>query len=105
MAGPIKLFQNLEIVFQHMGILPSGQNYEQNGLWKRTYFILSIALYICASVSYFAFEAETIGEYTESFYMYSAEMMSMFFLLTYIRKLPEILELIDEFEAFFQKSK
>lgn len=105
MADSIKLFQNLEQVFQHMGILPIDENHEGNGFWRRNYFIVSIAMYICASVSYFAFEAQTIGEYTDSFYMYSTEMLAMFLMLTYIRKLPEILALIEELETFFQKSK
>lgn len=105
MDGSIKLFQKLKIVLQHMGILSFGENREQNVFWRRKYFMLSIVLYTSASVSYFVFEAETVGEYTDAFYMYSTEMTAFFFYTTYLRKLPEILALSEKCDSFFQKSK
>lgn len=105
MKGSITLFQNLNIVLRQMGILPSGQNEDGTGSWRRNYFIISIVMYICASVSYFAFEAETIGEHTDAFYMYSTEMLALFIMSSYIRKLLEILALIEKLETFFQESK
>lgn len=104
-ARSIRLFQNLEKILQHMAVLPSGKNRERAIFLKRVFFVVSVTLYISASVAYFWLEAETVAEYSDTFYMFSTEMTATFFSFTYVRKLPEILALIAKFDIFFEKSK
>ena len=104
MAQTIKLFQHLETVLQSMAVLPSGQNQNQMIFWKRVFYFLSMILYIIASLVYFVSEAKTVVEYGDSFYMFSTESTTTFYLFTYIRKIPRISAFIDKFNDFFQKS-
>ena len=105
MAGSPKLFERLEKVLQSMAVPSSGQIPKSTIIWKRTFFFLSMILYIITSLVYFVFEAKLVSEYCDSFYLFTTESTTTFYLFTYIQKMPRIAAFIDKLNAFFEESK
>lgn len=107
MAASLKLFQHLETILQSIAVSKQSENKisERTIFWKRTCFFLSMILYMIASLAYFVFEATSIVEYGDSFYLFSTECIITFILFTYVQKNSKISTFIDKLNTFLQKSK
>lgn len=105
MAGSVKLFQHLETVFQSLAVLPSGRSHKQAIFWKRSFYFLSMILYVIGSLAFLMFEAELISEYCDAFYLFSTESATTCYLIIYIRTMPDISAFLDKLNIFFQESK
>ena len=104
MAESLKLFKRLEKILESMAVPSSGQIPKSTIIWKRTFFFLSMILYIIASLAYFVFEAKLVSEYCDSFYLFTTESTTTLYLFTYIRKMPRIAAFIDKLNDFFLES-
>lgn len=58
-----------------------------------------------SSLAYFLYEAKSIGEYADTFFMIFTTMVCVIFFSIGIRKMSSIHKLIGEFEEFIDKSK
>lgn len=105
MAKPIKLFESLEKVYASMGIRTSQAKLKHRVSLNYYICLLSMATYLISSMAFFIFEAKSVAEYGDSFYIVSTEAALIFHLITYIRELPRYHQLIAKFQDFFQESE
>lgn len=58
-----------------------------------------------ASIAYFLFKAEMIGDFAYSYLISVTVTLCFGFMITITLKIPKILQLIDQFDEFVRKSK
>lgn len=105
MARPIKLFHTLDKSYQLLGIRTS-QTSLNDGVSPKCYFWLTImTIYSILSMAFLLFEAKSVAEYGDSFYMVSTISALIFHIITYIREAPQMRQFLAKFEDFFQNSK
>lgn len=105
MTGSIKLFQHLETIFQLITVLPLVQKQKRAVFWKRSFYFLSMILYVIGSVAFLMFEAKVISEFCDAFYLFSTESATTCYLIIYIRTMPKISAFLNKLNTVFQESK
>lgn len=100
-TATIKLFQFSQNFYTRIGIYPNSKSFN----WKNLLVLFVLAQFFISSFAYFLFKAKTIGERADSFYFSLTALTCVIFFLINISKIDEIRNLIDNFEAFIQKSK
>lgn len=101
----MKLFFHIRKCFAIQGV-HAVQTHRKSLLNPRNLFIL---FFLCQmfleSLAYFLYEAKTIGEYADTFFMIFTTMVCVIFFSIGIRKMSSIHKLIGEFEEFIDHSK
>lgn len=105
MAKSIKLFQQLENVYQSLGIRTSQPKFGDRVSFKCYLFLTSLAIISTFSVVYFLFAAKSVAERGDAFYIGTSQQSNIFYIITYIRGAPQIRHLIGKFEIFFAESE
>lgn len=106
MAGGIKLFQLLRKIYQIMGYHSSqsaNQNLSCNA--RNLLMFFSIIQFFAISICFFLFEAKSINEHADCLYICSTCGVCATYVLTHLCEFEDILQLIDSFEKFIEKSK
>lgn len=103
MDGKIKLFQFVQNGYQIMGIYPSQSNRNVLLNAKNVYFSLTMIEMIISSMAFFVFQAESIEEFGQSFFVSITILYALVGLLITIWKIPNILMLIEHFDEFVGK--
>lgn len=105
MAKQIKLFQSFQKFHQMLGVrlCESNQSYSFN--YRSVVILLQIIFNLTSSTAYSLFKAKTIEERVQSVYVSITELSVMITFSTMCRKMTNILQLIQKFEEFIQKSK
>lgn len=105
MAGPIKLFQLVQKLYQMLGIQRPQKN-EAIAFNSRNLFFLFCYTQLCGSMmAFFLLRASTMLEYGSSFFMFITQFYITVDFLILMLRISKILDLITEFENFIEKSK
>lgn len=105
MANTLKLFQLTQIYFQNLGIYPKKPNQKYSFNVISFFILLSMLVIIISTAAFFFLKAETIDEYSDTFYVSSSVTAYVIFFLINIWKMSTILQLIEMYEEFVRKSK
>lgn len=107
MAANVKLFQTVLELYETMKIheqqqsnrIPSWFNF------KNLFFFLSMIVMIITSAAYFLFRANTVQEYSDTFYVALTVATCLCCIFIGISEISNISKLISIFETFIEKSK
>ena len=105
MATELKLFQVVQSTFRSMGICRSESNQSNLLNAKTAFFLLSFVQLLCSSMPYLLYEAKSVGERADSFYVSLTNSVCLIYILLSMKKISNILKLIEQFQEFIQKSK
>lgn len=72
---------------------------------KSVMVLLLLGQYILSTAAYFLFEAKTIEEYSESFYILTTAALILFIVSVMIFKKVNIFQFIDDLREIIQKRK
>lgn len=67
--------------------------------------LLFLAFSSISSGAFFTYEADNIRDHSGAFYIFITESVSVGCFLSFRNKMSTVFELMDEFEAFIQKSE
>lgn len=102
----IKLFLFLQKIYGQCGIRPSQSNHNSKALNLKYLLVLFVIIQLgISSLAYFLYKAKSIGQLTDSFYMFLTGVVCVAFLTIINSKFNDIHKLIEHCEAFIQKSK
>lgn len=105
MANTVKLFQLTQIYFQTVGIYPTKPNQKYSYNMTTFWILLSMLVIFFSTVAFFFLKAETIDEYSDTFYVSCSVVAFFIFFLINIWKMSTFLQLIGIYEEFYRKSK
>lgn len=102
----MKLFQNVQKMYHQMGIC-SPQSSPNHSLWnaKIVFVFLVLTQSMTSSVVFFLFEANSVGQRADSFYVVLSIPVFLSHTAIIMRKIPDLQRLIEKFEQFIEKSK
>lgn len=101
----MRLFQCNKKSCELMGIHLSHSKQSCSFDFKTPLILLPNIIFFICSLSFLLFEANSIENYDESFFMTSASMASIANFLNVIWKMPNLLKMIANFEEKIEKSK
>lgn len=101
----MKLFHHIRKWFETLGVYPV--QWQRKSLWneRNLFVIISLVQMFISSLAYFLYEAKSIGEYADSFFMVFTNVVCVVFFSISIFKMSSIHMLIGEFEQFIEKSE
>ena len=105
MANTVKLFQSAQIYFIALGICPTKPNQKYAFNMTSFFVLFPMLLIFISTTTFFFLKAETIQEYSDTFYVSSTEFSFIVCFLVNIWKMTTILQLIEKYEEFVRKSK
>lgn len=105
MANSIKLFQFLQKSYKTLGICPSQDHEGLAFNTRNVIFLFCYAQMFLSVLAFFIFKADTMLEYGNSFFMFETQFYIAMDFLVLMWRITNILELIEEFEEFIEKSK
>lgn len=105
MARPIKLFDFTQKCYQKIGIYPPQSNRNHNFNPKNLFFVCSMVHIVTLHAAFFLFEAKRLDEYDLSFYYVQLILSAIFYFISNIYQIDNIIKLIDKYEEFVGKSK
>lgn len=100
-----KPFQFIRALFQATGIYSPQLNENRLINTKVLLIFLCSAQFLVASIAYFMFEAESIGDLAYSYLLSLTLSMLLGFMIINTLKIPKILQLIEKFDEFIRTSK
>lgn len=104
MANAPKLFQTLREYFKIIGIHPLQLNHGSCNL-NCVIILLFMTLNVLSAGGFLMYGADNVRDYGISYYTFITELVSVACLLSFRNNMETIFELIDEFEAFIEKSE
>lgn len=104
MADAVKLFQTLREFLKTIGIHPLQLSHGLYNLRNVTVLVFMV-LNALSSGAFFIYGAENIRDYGVSFYACTSELASVGCLLSFRSNMTTIFKLMDELEAFIEKSE
>lgn len=106
MAGSIKLFQSVQNSYKTLGIYSPNSNQIFSFNLKKLFFLLGLIVTFVSRFGYFLFEAKFVEENGfKSFYQSISVLIALGDFLLSIWQMPEILQLIEMYDAFIRKSE
>lgn len=105
MAVQIELFQSFKRFNRMTGIHPSKPNQKYSSKLRSAVILLPLILANISSTAYLTFEAEAVAEYAQSFYISASELCFTIDFLAVKWGMKDIIQLIEIFQKFIQKSK
>lgn len=92
------------MMYRALGIHPPPPNHHPYN-WKNLLAVFVLAQGFILTAAFCLFQASTVREYGDSFYAFITEFANAIYLLSNIRKITKIKQLIQELETFVQNSK
>lgn len=105
MTKPIKLFQNVQKIYQMMSIYPPQSNQNCTFNIKNLCILLSMVSVTIASIAYVLFDTRSAVEYGRCCIAIFSELEMILYFFVQFSKMPRIRKLIENFEAFIKKSE
>lgn len=106
MAGPdtIKLFQSIQKFYHTIGFKHSSKSHSSCNC-RNLFALFAITQLFITSTAFFLLEANSLQEYSTSFYGSITELDCLVYFATNFFKLRNILKLIENYDKFIEKSK
>lgn len=106
MAANVKIFQTVRELYETMKI----HDQKANGVpdwvnFKNIFFFVSMIIMIATSAAYFLFRANTVQEYSDTFYVALTVAICLVCDFIAIVQITNISKFITSFEMFIKKSK
>lgn len=101
MTGSIKLFEFVQKCYQFMGI----HSFRINLLNpKNLLFLVFPSTEMISMIAYILYKADSAKEYNSAFYLFNTNFGFTIYYLIIIWKMPNILQLIEQFQEFIEIS-
>lgn len=100
----MKLFQCVEQLHQALGIQPTPSSLNTSFNLKNVFALFCIVHLFATSTVFLLFEAETVANMSDSFYVSISALSCICNLLISIWRVQQIIRLIEKFEQFIEKS-
>lgn len=104
MATSTHLFQSIQKYYQLLGIYPTLLNNKCSPNARNLMVLFCYVQYGISALAFFVMEAESVLEYGISFYTYISMLYCVYYFLILYKQMPKILQLIEQFEQFMDKS-
>lgn len=106
----MKLFRLIRIFYKKLGLTDDSTiqlNQQQKCRFNfKNIFILICMIHMCiSSLGFFLFKAITIDEHAESFFSFLSELLPFEQFFVVIWKLSDMVESIEKYEQFIEKSE
>lgn len=105
MAQNLKFFQSAQKYFNQMGIYPVEPPREFSFNFISFCILISMILHFIPSTAYFFAKAQTIDEYSDTFYTSSTMFSFIFCFLINVWKMGSLTKLITRYEKYISESK
>lgn len=106
MASNVKLFQTVLELYETMEIHEQKSNRVADWLnFQNIFFLVSMVIMIVTSAAYFLFRANTVQEYSDTFYVALTVAICLSGNFIVILQIANISKFISTFETFIMKSK
>lgn len=105
MAVQIKLFQSFQKFNQILGIHPSQPDQSYSFKPRSAAVLLFLISPFISCTTHFVFKAETLAEYAQSFIMSTTGLCISIDFVSMCLEMRNILQLIENYEGFIEKSK
>lgn len=97
-------FYSLRECYRRVGIVPKQSHRSSPFNSKNLFILMGLFLMFISSLAYLLFEAKSIGKSADSIYMVLSSFVCVIIFLISIWKISTILELIEDYERFIEKS-
>lgn len=104
MASKIQLFQSLREFFKIFGLHPL-QLHQGSYNFRNIVALFFMTTSMVSSGAFFICKADNIWDYGASFYSFITELINIAGFPTFRNNMTKLFELMDEFEAFIEKSE
>lgn len=101
----LKFFQLVQNIYRMVGIYPPKLNQHCLLNSKISFFLLMVVQFYISSFAFLLFEANSIREMADSFYVASSELLCITYMIVSLWKISDILDLITKYERFIEKSE
>lgn len=105
MARPIKLFQFTQKLYHSFGIYPTQSDENLSFNIKNGFVIFVLAQMSIFVGAFFVFQAKRLDEFGASFHISVTSIATLFYFITAMYQMENILKLIVKFEEFIGNSK
>lgn len=107
MARPIKLFQFTQKLYRLVGLYPPQSNINQSHSFNvENYFIIfTLAQMSILSGAFFLFEAKRLDEFGVSFHDVTTIITDLFYFISTLYQMENILKFIEQFEELIGESE
>lgn len=105
MAHSVQFFKLIRDLFQKMGICPCHSNQNRTYNLRNSFILMILAQLFVASAAFLLFEANSIEEYGQSFYLTLTSLLLLFLLPSFIHNMDDLFNLMDEMDKFGLKRK
>lgn len=101
----MEIFKTLQSAYQATGTYPQHlkQNYSLN--LRNLYYLITLTMYLFSMSAFLMFEAATVMEFAESFFISWTTFVALATFLVHFWKTSDALGLIAKYEKFINKSK
>lgn len=99
-GGRMKILSPVRKFYKMLGIYPSNTIDAKN-----IFFIISLIQLIISTLAFISINAKSTDEFGIAFYVFITATTQLVHLLISIKKIPNISDLIEKYEAFIEKSK
>lgn len=102
----MKLFQNVQKIYEQMGINSSELN-PNHSCWniKTALVLLVLIQFITSTAVFFFFKADSVGQHANSFHVMISASACLVFVALSMWKMADLQKLIDKLENFVDQSK
>lgn len=97
-------FHSLSECYRRVGIVAVQSSRDSSFNSKNLFILMNLFLLFMSSLAYLLFESKSIGKSADSIYMVLSSFVCALIFWISIWKIPKILELIEEYEGFIEKS-
>lgn len=105
MAGPVRLFVNVQRFFHISGIVPPQINSKWRLNWKNYLILYSLMQMFIATMAFCIFEAKTLFDYSSCAFICSTELACFIAYLLQSFGIVNILNWIQSFDELIETSK
>lgn len=105
MAQPNQFFELIRELFQLLGIRPCQSNQKYNYNLRNSFVLIILAQLFAASTAFLLFEANSIDEYGQSFYLTVTSLLLVFLWPCFIQNMGDLFKLMEQINTFAAKRK
>lgn len=105
MAKQIIFFKLIREIYQTAGIHPRESSQSGSYNLRNSFILIMLSIVFIVSTVFLLFDAKTIEEYGNSFYISTTVFLDIFMWTIFIQKMGDLFNLMDQMNVFGQKRR
>lgn len=101
----MQIFTRIRGHFEFIGLKRSETDENQLLNWRNMVVLYILFEYMALALKYLCTKAETLTEYADSFQVSATTTVNFFIFAFMVMRIPEMYDLMDDFELIIKKSK